>query len=71
VLCSAGLDSAVLLAAEAVAGPVTPVYVSVGLAWEAAERRALERLLAAAPFTTLPVAPAAYLAVDMSDVYAP
>jgi 7-cyano-7-deazaguanine synthase len=69
VLCSAGLDSAVLLAAEAVAGRVTPVYVSVGLAWEAAERRALDRLLAHAPFTALPVAPPAHLAVDMNDLY--
>lgn len=47
VLCSAGLDSAVLLAHQAERGPVTPVYVSVGLAWEVEERRALDRLLAA------------------------
>jgi 7-cyano-7-deazaguanine synthase len=45
VLCSAGLDSAVLLAHEAQGAAVTPVYVSVGLAWEAEERRALATLL--------------------------
>ena len=41
VLLSGGLDSAVLLAQEARAGAVLPVYVSVGLAWEAAEQRML------------------------------
>ena len=39
VLCSAGLDSAVLLADEATRAPVTPVYVSCGLAWEGEERQ--------------------------------
>jgi 7-cyano-7-deazaguanine synthase len=67
VLCSAGLDSAVLLADEARRGPVVPVYVSVGLAWEAAERRMLGRLLASPVFAG--VAPAAVLAFDMRDVY--
>ena len=38
VLLSGGLDSAVLVAEEAAAGEVQPIYVSVGLAWEAAER---------------------------------
>jgi hypothetical protein len=47
VLCSAGLDSAVLLAHELRHGAVVPVYVSVGLAWEQEERLALARLLAA------------------------
>jgi 7-cyano-7-deazaguanine synthase len=68
VLCSAGLDSAVLLADEATRGPVTPVYVRVGLAWEAAERRALARLLAVPPFAGR-VPPAEELAFDMRDVY--
>src|SRR5688572_4479645 len=45
VLCSAGLDSAVLAAAEAQASDVYPVYVSAGLAWEAEELAALDRLL--------------------------
>ena len=37
VLLSGGLDSAVLVAHEARERMVHPVYVSVGLAWEAAE----------------------------------
>jgi len=69
VLCSAGLDSAVLLADEARRGPVLPVYVSVGLAWEAAERRTLERLLRARAFAG--VEPPAVLSFDMRDVYPP
>jgi 7-cyano-7-deazaguanine synthase len=67
VLCSAGLDSAVLLADEARRGPVTPVYVCVGLAWETAERRALEGLLAAPVYAT--VAPPVTLRLTMRDVY--
>jgi 7-cyano-7-deazaguanine synthase len=59
----------VLVAAEAQTGPVTPVYVSVGLAWEAAERRALDRLLAAPPYPVLPVAPSVCLSLDMTDLY--
>ena len=69
MLCSAGLDSAVLLADEARRGPVVPVYVSVGLAWEAAERRMLARLLEARVFSG--VAPPASLSFDMRDVYPP
>jgi len=70
VLLSGGLDSAVLVAEEAVrASPVQPVYVSVGLAWEAAERRALAALLAAPPLAGR-VRPAVTLFVDMRDVYA-
>ena len=49
VLCSGGLDSAVLLAREAREAPVLPVYVRSGLAWEREEQRLLERLLAALP----------------------
>lgn len=45
---------------------VKPVYVSVGLAWEDAERAMLDRLL---PVLGARVAPAARLAVDMRDVY--
>jgi 7-cyano-7-deazaguanine synthase len=72
VLLSGGLDSAVLLADEAArVGPadVQPIYVSVGLAWEAAERAMVARLLAAPPFHGL--RPLASLSVDMRDVYAP
>jgi 7-cyano-7-deazaguanine synthase len=46
VLLSAGLDSAVLAAAEARHATVHPIYVSAGLAWEASELTALARLLA-------------------------
>lgn len=70
VLCSAGLDSAVLVALEARTAPVVPVYVSVGLAWEAAERRALDRLFAARAYGDR-VAEPVVLAFDMRDVYAP
>lgn len=45
---------------------VKPVYVSVGLAWEHAERAMLGRLL---PSLGPRVAPAAQLTVDMRDVY--
>lgn len=71
VLLSGGLDSAVLLADEAAArgaANVQPVYVSVGLAWEAAERAIVARLLETAPFVG--VRPLASLSVDMRDVYA-
>lgn len=68
VLCSAGLDSAVLVALEARERRVLPVYVSVGLAWEAGERAALERLLPALGLGDR-VASAAHLTVDMRDVY--
>lgn len=66
VLCSAGLDSAVLVAMEAREHLVKPVYVSVGLAWEDAERAMLNRLL---PRLGPEVAPAVQLRVDMLDVY--
>lgn len=68
VLLSGGLDSAVLLAEEAARGSVQPVYITVGLAWEAAERSALDALLAAWP-AHLACCPLKTLSVDMSDVY--
>jgi 7-cyano-7-deazaguanine synthase len=68
VLFSAGLDSAVLLADAAARGPAQPVYVSVGLAWEAAERRAVDRLLVSPAFQ-VNVLPLVTLHVDMRDVY--
>ena len=69
VLLSGGLDSAVLVADEASRGDVQPIYVSVGLAWEAAERAVVERILAAGPFRDR-MRPFAALSVDMRDVYA-
>ncbi len=50
VLFSAGLDSAVLAAAEARKGGVHAVYVSCGLAWEAEELEAAGRLLGTPAF---------------------
>jgi 7-cyano-7-deazaguanine synthase len=72
VLLSGGLDSAVLLADEAARPPgidVHPIYVSVGLAWEDAERSIVSQLMAAAPFRDR-VRPLVSLTVDMRDVYA-
>jgi 7-cyano-7-deazaguanine synthase len=70
VLLSGGLDSAVLLAEEAAAhSKVQPIYVKVGLAWEAAEAAMVEHFLASTRFAH-PVAPLASLGVDMRDVYA-
>lgn len=68
VLCSAGLDSAVLVALEARERRVQPVYMSVGLAWESAERAMLDRLLPALARDAR-IAPPARLTVDMLDVY--
>jgi 7-cyano-7-deazaguanine synthase len=67
VLLSAGLDSAVLAAAESRAHPVHPLYVSTGLAWERAELGALEQLLATSPFRS--VAPVARLSFPVEDIY--
>ncbi len=81
VLFSGGLDSAVLLARElegnpdgGVAGEVQrgaqPIHVRAGLAWEDAEARAIERLLATPPFAGR-VPPVITLTVDMREVYPP
>ena len=70
VLFSAGLDSAVLLADAAARGPATPIYVSSGLAWEAAEMRAVAALLAVPPYAKR-VSPLVTLNMDMRDVYPP
>src|SRR6185295_14587117 len=69
VLLSGGLDSAVLLVDEAARGEVQPIYVSVGLAWEAAERAMVARFLAQARLSGL-ARPLVSLSVDMRDVYA-
>lgn len=68
VLCSGGLDSAVLLAREAREAPALPVYVRSGLAWEGEELRLLERLLAALR-PSPNVLPLATLRVDVQDLY--
>ena len=69
VLFSGGLDSAVLLALERRDHQrVHPVHVRSGLAWEDAERRAIDRLLSSPAFAT-GVAPLTTLTVDMRDVY--
>jgi 7-cyano-7-deazaguanine synthase len=73
VLCSGGLDSAVLLAqvaADARAGrrgPALALYVSVGFAWERDERQMLNRLIAAPPYEGLP--DPVELSFDMRDVF--
>lgn len=68
VLLSAGLDSAVLAAAELRAAQVHPIYVSTGLAWEGAELRALERLLSSPPFAGR-TAPLVSLTFTVKDLY--
>src|SRR5947209_6462612 len=67
VLLSGGLDSAVLLAEEAAARPVQPIYVSAGLAWEGAERAAVAAFLEALDRPA--VGPLATVAIDMRDIY--
>lgn len=68
VLCSAGLDSAVLVAMEAREQRVQPVYMAAGLAWEQAEQEMLARLLPALRAGDR-IAPPVRLEVDMRDVY--
>jgi 7-cyano-7-deazaguanine synthase len=70
VLLSGGLDSAVLAADEATRGDVQPIYVSVGLAWEAAERAMVASFLAAPAMPRGRLRPLVALSVDMRDVYA-
>jgi 7-cyano-7-deazaguanine synthase len=66
---SGGLDSAVLLLEEAAVREAQPLYVSVGLAWEEAERMMLAQFLAAVPAETR-IRPLISLSVDMTDIYA-
>ncbi|HJU44663.1 MAG TPA: 7-cyano-7-deazaguanine synthase [Vicinamibacterales bacterium] len=70
VLLSGGLDSAVLAAHEAQHTHVLPVYVCVGLAWEAAEQTMLERLLSA-PVFARKVDPLVRVEFTMRDIYTP
>jgi 7-cyano-7-deazaguanine synthase len=67
-LFSAGLDSAVLVADEARRARVRPLYVSVGLAWEAVERRFVDRLVASGALGPS-VDPPVVLSFEMRDVY--
>ena len=70
VLCSGGLDSAVLLAEAARRESpecVQPLYVSVGFAWEGEELAMLHRLLVTPPFAGL--RSLATLRLDMRDIY--
>ena len=67
VLFSSGLDSAVLVADEARHGRVHPLYVSVGLAWEAAEVATAAQLLQTPPFRD--VAPLQRLEFTVRDLY--
>jgi len=67
VLFSAGLDSAVLAAAEVRNGRVHPIYVSCGLAWEAQELEAVDRLLESPAFDG--VSPIARLTFPARDLY--
>jgi len=67
VLCSGGLDSAVLLAHEAKTARAHPVYVSAGLSWEDEELALMRRLLATAPCAD--AAPLAILSVAVADLY--
>jgi len=68
VLLSGGLDSAGLLAEEAAADTVQPIYGSVRLAGEEAERLGTARLLASGKVGPR-VNGLVSLSVDMTDVY--
>jgi 7-cyano-7-deazaguanine synthase len=68
VLLSGGLDSSVLLAEEAVREDVQPIYISVGLGWEEAERQAVRAFLSGG-IQSDAVRPLVALTVDMTDVY--
>jgi len=68
VLCSGGLDSVVLVADLAGSSDVQPIYVSVGLAWEAAELNVL-RQFAGTPAFGGRVRPLVRLDLTMRDVY--
>jgi 7-cyano-7-deazaguanine synthase len=70
VLFSGGLDSAVLLAHEVQRSEVLPIYVSVGLAWESAERAVAERLLMH-PLFARRTRPLVSLSLPIGDVYPP
>jgi 7-cyano-7-deazaguanine synthase len=66
-LVSGGLDSAVLLASLAQTGPVVPIYVSCGLAWEQAERDAVDEVRRL--FTEGSVMPLVEFSMPLADLY--
>ena len=68
ILCSGGLDSAVLLANEATTGIVQPVYIKCGFIWEPFEQEALEHLLEEPVFAER-VRPIAVLDNPMGNIY--
>lgn len=68
VLVSGGADSAVLLASELQSRRCRPLYVRMGLAWEAAELRALVQLLAH-PLYAGRTSPLLVTTVDLTDAY--
>lgn len=67
VLYSGGLDSGVLLAELAGAGPVVPLYVDCGLAWQPAERAAAARFAARLAMPT--VGEMVCLSLPVTDLY--
>jgi 7-cyano-7-deazaguanine synthase len=68
VLYSGGIDSGILLAELAARGPVVPVYVESGLAWQTAEREAA-RGFASHLAGRLPVADLVVLGLPAADLY--
>jgi len=69
VLLSGGVDSTVLLAEELSTGArVLPIHVRCGLAWEDAEARAIDRLMAAAPLSGL-ASPVITVDVNAREIY--
>jgi len=70
VLFSGGLDSAVLLFDRAQHGPVVPLYVRAGLAWEPAEQQVAAQLIAAAPRDGA-IQPLVPLDFTVRDLYPP
>ena len=70
VLCSGGLDSAVLAAHESEKFLVQPIYVTGGLAWESVERQYLDRLLSTPKFAS-GVRPILEIQCLTTDVYSP
>lgn len=67
VLASGGLDSAVLVADLAKDAEVFPIYVSKGLAWEAAELASLKAFLTAVRHPN--VRPLTVLSIPIKEVY--
>ena len=76
ILCSGGLDSAVLVASELEAARtadgenafIQPIYVSSGFAWESEERERAVEMLRADPFAGT-VEPLAHLTCPVADTY--